>query len=230
MAEKLYLGFLIYKITYMKASLFSTVLIVLFHLALSAQNDTTGSQGKIGNMPVANFTAANDKGNKMVTAIAPTKAPLSATDQSLFFEILAGGQRQLAISQAVMDKVTDPQVKLLVQSEAQEQTGIASKLQEIATAKGIQPPAAGPDSSIQNVTRKIEGMSGADMNNFYLEQGGIKGHELLLQTMTLVNSTAKDEALKKLSTATLPVIRMHLAVSKEVKNKIGTSGGTASGR
>ena len=209
----------------MKTSFLLAVTTLVFNAGIYAQSDTTGNHGKVGNMTVADFTAANEKGGKMVAAITPTKTPLSAADQALFYKVMAGGQRQLGISQAVLDKVTDPEVRILVRSEVEEQTGLATKLQEIATTKGIQPPAAGPDSSVENITRQIQGMSGDALNAFYLEQGGIKGHELLLQTMTTVNATAKDEALKKMAMATLPLIRTHLSVSKAVKAKLG--GGTA---
>ena len=211
----------------MKTSFLLAVTALVFGTGIYAQSDTTGNGGKIGNMTVAAFTAANEKGGKMVAAIAPSKTPLSAADVALFYKVMAGGQRQLGISQSVLDKVTDPEVRILVRSEVEEQTGLATKLQEIATTKGIQPPAAGPDSSIENITRQIQGMPGNALNAFYLSQGGIKGHEMLLQTLTTVNTTAKDEALKKIAIATLPLIRTHLAVSKAVKAKMG--GGTTAG-
>jgi putative membrane protein len=52
-----------------------------------------------------------------------------------------GGIRQLAISQAVLDKVTDEEVRMLAQSGVDEQTNIAAKLRQVAAAKGITMPA-----------------------------------------------------------------------------------------
>lgn len=152
---------------------------------MGSNNNSNGNNGKIGKMPVSAFNAINQKGNKMVSAIKPTSAPLSAADQQLMLQVAAGGQRQLAISQAVIDKVTDPQVKLLAASEVEEQTGITAKLQEIATAKNFTLPAAPPDS-VQQLVSGASSMSGEELNTFYLTQGGINGHMLLQKTMTTV--------------------------------------------
>jgi putative membrane protein len=48
--------------------------------------------------------------------------------------------RQLAISQAVLNKATNEQVRMLAQSEVEEQTNLSKKLTEIAQAKGITLP------------------------------------------------------------------------------------------
>lgn len=200
----------------MKAILFSGVLALMIGFSASAQPDTTGTNGKIGNMTVTAFNSINMKGNQTVSAIKPTSTPLSTADQQLLTKIATGGQRQLAVSQAVLEKVTNPQVKLLAASEVEEQTGIAAKLKEIATAKGATLP-DGPDAAAQELVTQAQGLSGAALDAFYLEQSGIKGHELLQQTMTTVSSTAKDATLKKLALGTLPVIRTHLSVSKAVK-------------
>lgn len=55
----------------------------------------------------------------------------------------------------------------------------------------------------------MNSLSGAELDAFYVAQSGIKGHQELLATMTKVNKTAKDVALKALAKATLPVIRFH---------------------
>jgi putative membrane protein len=177
---------------------------------------SAGAQDKIGKMSVADFNAINAKGNTAVSAVTATGTALSAGDKQLLLKIAAGGQRQLAISQAVLAKATNEQVKLLAQSEVEEQTGVAAKLKEIATAKNVTLP-EGPDAAAQQLVTQVNGLSGTAVDAFYLKQGGIKGHELLQATMLSVTAVAKDAALKKLATATLPVIRTHLTVSRQVQ-------------
>lgn len=199
----------------------------------SAQTDTAsgqtgmmgsaGSTDKIGKMTIAAFNSINAKGNEMVSAIEPTTAKLSEADKQLMMKVAAGGQRQLALSQAIVDKATNEQVKVLAASEVEEQTGVAAKLKEIADAKGVTLP-EGPDAAAQVLVTKAEGMSGDALDAFYITESGIKGHELLQKTMTTVNATAKDATLKKLATATLPVIKTHLTVSKDVKTMMMGTG------
>jgi putative membrane protein len=223
----------------MKVSMFAGVAALLFSVNVSAQDSTSttnqdstrstststedmGTVTKVGKMSVAAFNALNEKGSKMVAAIKPTKTALSAADKKLMLQVAAGGQRQLALSQAVLDKVTNPQVKLLAQSEVEEQTGVAAKLKEIADAKNITLP-EGPDAAVQAMVGKVDGLSGGDLDAFYINESGVNGHVLLQKTMTTVNANAKDPALKKLAVATLPVIRTHLTISRDMKQTMGTN-------
>lgn len=200
----------------MKSSFLLGIAALLTASSVNAQMDTTGTNGKIGKMSLTAFNNINTKGNQTVSAIKPTSTPLSSADQQLLTKIATGGMRQLAVSQAVVDKVTNPKVKLLAQSEVEEQTGISAKLKEIATTKNATIPAE-PDAAAQQLVAQIQNLSGDALDAFYLDQSGIKGHELLQQTMTTVSSTAKDATLKQLAVGTLPVIRTHLTVSREEK-------------
>lgn len=182
---------------------------------------------RIGRTTVLAFNSMNAKGSQMVSAITPTDAALSASDKQLMMKVAAGGQRQLAISQAVLDRVTNPQVILLASSEVEEQTGVAAKLKEIADAKNVTLP-EGPDKSTQALVTRIGKMSGNALDAFYINESGINGHELLQQTMQTVKTTAKDEALTSLATATLPVIRTHLNVSLDIKSMMAGQTGKAS--
>jgi putative membrane protein len=209
----------------MKATLIAAAVMLLGSMGVQAQKSSNGT-GKIGKLTVAAFNSINKNGNKMVSAIKPTSTALSNADQQLLMQVAAGGQRQMALSQALLDKVSSEQVKLLAASEVEEQTNVSAKLQEIATAKGITLP-TGPDADAQGLVSQTQNLSGADADNFYLAEGGIKGHELLQATMQKVSKSAKDPALKKLATATLPVIRTHLSVSREVKGMMKAGATTA---
>lgn len=208
--------------------LFSLSFLVAF--ATMAQADSSAGlstkTGTIGKMKVTAFNALNAKGAALVKAIKPTESALSTSDNRLLMQVAMGGQKQLAISQAALDKVTDPQAKLLAQSEVEEQTGVAAKLSEIAAAKGVTLP-AGPDSAAEPILSQMNSLSGAELDAFYVAQSGIKGHKELLATMTKVNKTGKDLALKALATATLPVIRLHLKVSTNVHTSMNASGNSS---
>lgn len=209
----------------MKTSVIAAVALLLASAGVKAQetsSTTTTPNGKIGNVSVETFRAANEKGNKMVAAVKPTDKPLSAADQKLMLQVAKGGKKQLQLSQAAVDKVQSPEAKLLAQSEVEEQTGVAAKLQEIATAKGIElPDSAGAQA--QAALEQMNGLSGEGLDAYYVKTSGVKGHQKLQATMTKVLASAKDPALKSLATATMPVIKMHLNVSTAVSRKMGGS-------
>ncbi len=198
----------------MKTLFSALVAAVVLPAALHAQPMGDASQ-KIGNMSREDFNKKNQKGNEEVAAIKPTKDRLSEADQRLLMLIAAGGQKQLAMSQAAVGKVVRDDVKTLAQSEVEEQTGIAAKLQEIAMAKGVTLP-AGPDEAARMAMDKMNGMEGPELERAYVKTSGVEGHIDLEKTMEMVKKRTADPALKDLAKATLPVIMMHKKVSMEI--------------
>ena len=185
----------------------------------SESSNQARSDARIGRMRVTEFMEINAKGTQMVNAITPDSKPLSSTDQQLFMQVAMGGMRQLMLSQAVLTKATNEQVRMLAQSEVEEQTNLSNKLKQIATAKGASMPQQ-PDAETTALVNSIQNMSADEVNLFYLREGGIKGHELLRATMNTVRGNASDDALEALAKATLPVIKTHLKVSKKVESQL----------
>ena len=206
----------------------------LFCAGVSGQDNSAGmtqQNRKIGNITVSAFQQANTKGNEAVAAIQATSTPLSAADKQLMMQVVSGGQMQLALSQAAVNSVQSPEAKLLAQAEVEEQTGVAAKLKEIAGAKGVTLP-DGPDAKAQAAVSKMNSMSGKSLDSYYVKESGVNGHVKLQQTMTKVQGSAKDPALKQLATATMPVIKMHLNVSRSVSQSMmsGASTGSSTSR
>ena len=213
----------------MKKVLIAGMAALMVSAGIKAQDSTatmTTSNGKIGNMSVSAFQQKNKKGGEMVAAITPTDKPLSAADQKLMMKVATGGQMQLALSQAALNKVQTPEAKLLAQSEVEEQTGVAAKLQEIASSKGVSLP-GGPDDAAQAAVSKMESMNDKGLDAYYIKESGVNGHIKLKTTMTTVLASAKDPALKALANATLPVINMHLSVSTNLSKTMSGAASTA---
>jgi putative membrane protein len=134
----------------------------------------------------------------------------------------------LEVSRAALEKVTNPEARILAQSEVEEQTAVSAKLQEIASAKGVTLPTA-PNSKTQSMVRKMQGMSGTELDRNYVRESGVKGHERLQKTMSKVQSNATDASLKALATATMPVIQTHLQVSRQALDKMSGNGNNRTG-
>lgn len=191
-----------------------------------SMNMTSMPQDMIGNVSKAEFMRVNEEGNQKVAAITADGTPLSNADRKLMTEVAMGGMMQLEVSRAALAKATSEEARMLAQSEVEEQTGVSAKLKEIAAAKGVTLPSA-PDSKTRSLINKMNNMSGNELDVFYIRESGVKGHEKLNSTMTKVQSKAKDASMKSLASATLPVIKMHMAVSRaEVAKKSGKNNST----
>lgn len=180
----------------------------------------------VGRMSKTDFERKNQEGATMVAAIKPNSAQLSSSDQDLMMQVAKGGMMQLETSKMAVQKASSPEVREFAQGEVDEQTGLSDKLKEIASAKGITLPTT-PDAELQGMLTKMESMSGADLDKYYVQQYGVNGHEKLDQVMSKVKSQAKDANLQAVEKAAHPLVKTHLKVAREMQSKMGS---TASAR
>jgi putative membrane protein len=190
-----------------------------------AQEAASAGSATFGTMSQEEFDRINKEGAAKVLAIKPTSAPLSTADQELMLQVAKGGMMQLEVSKLAVENVTDEQVRKLAQSEVEEQTGLSAKLKEIAQAKGFSLPAA-PDAATQALLTKMKAMSGAELDRFYVQESGVKGHEKLDKVMGSVKSGAKDTGLKSLAAAAHPLVKTHLTVSRAMLTKMPAGSST----
>lgn len=180
-------------------------------LGMSTSHAASGMLGKMGPEEWKKANADAGAGVKMLSAGTAT---LSADDADLLKEIAAGGTMQLKLSEVAMSMGSSGDVKMIAAAEVKEQTIIAAKLKEIAQAGGVALPAE-TDEDTRKAVKKLKSMKGLELDRHYLEESGVKGHEKLKDTMEKVQSKADSQILKDLAAATLPIIKIHLQVSKD---------------
>jgi len=187
--------------------------------AAMAQQTGTMNAGtaanKIGNESMSEFDRQNKQGAAAVSAVSATDKKLSQADVQLMNEVAMGGMMQLEMSQFAVQKASNSQTKALAQAEVDEQTGLAAKLQEIASAKGVTLP-TGPDAQAKTLLGKFDQVSGGAFDRLYITECGVKGHEKLDKVMSKVESSASDNDLKQLAKAAHPLVKTHLTVSRQV--------------
>jgi putative membrane protein len=197
-------------------------------LAQQPNATSAGSATMVGKETAAEFENQNKQGAAAVSAISVTPDKLSSIDQALMVEVAKGGMMQLELGKVAAQKASNPEVRQLAQAEVEEQTGLSAKLKEIAAAKGVTLPAT-PNEQTTAMVTKLQGMSGMEFDRMYVQEGGVKNHELLDKTLSKVESNAKDTSLKGLANAAHPLVKTHLKVSQQVLNKLGMKGGAGTG-
>ena len=175
--------------------------------------------GKVGKLDADIFKKANEEASAKVKALVPAGGVLSDNDKALVDEIATGGLMQLQASEYALQKAKSGDVKLLAEGEAAEQKGLAAKLQEFAVKKEIKLP-----TELDDRGRKLMAdlkAAGDEFDLVYLQESGVHGHEELKKTMTKVRNKATDMMLKSLAETALPLIEMHLTVSKDEVASLG---------
>lgn len=185
-------------------------------LALPYASAKSGMPGK---MEPKEFKEANEKGGKDVKAVSPDSGKLSASDTKLLQEMAMGGMMQLELSQVAVRMASSDDVKMIAKAEVEEQTILSAKLKEIATSGGGTIPGE-PDDKTTKAVEMLKGKSGAEFDKAYLKSSGIEGHEMLLSTMEKVSEKAESTALKGVAKAALPLIKVHLQVSKDESSEM----------
>jgi len=172
------------------------------------------ASGMLGKMGPDDWKKANADAGAGVKALAPGDKPLSESDAELLKEIAAGGMMQLKLSETAAEMGSSEDVKMIANAEVEEQTIIGAKLKEMAKAGGVTLP-AGPDKDTLDAVEKLKSKKGLELDKHYLEVSGIEGHVKLKVTMEKVLSKADSPILKDLAKTALPIIKIHLQVSKD---------------
>lgn len=194
--------------------------------AMGGQSMSAGMEDDtIGKLSEAEFMRLNEQGAATVSAVTPTSTPLSKSDQKLMMEVAMGGMMQLEVSRVAVQKATTEDARMLAEAEVAEQTGLKAKLTEIAAAKNITLPSA-PDAKTRRMVAKMQGMSGVNFDRAYVNESGVKGHQLLDKTMSKVETRATDPSLKALAAAAHPLVRTHLQVSRDELAQMSGKGGS----
>jgi len=184
-------------------------------LALTiGSSNTWAASGMLGKIGPDEWKKANEDAGAGVKALSAGSSPLSEDDAKLLKEIAMGGMMQLKLSEVAASMASSEDVKMIAKAEVEEQTIVGAKVKEIAAASGVTLPAE-PDEDTTKAVEKLKALKGLELDTHYLDETGIKGHEKLKDTMEKVQSKAASSVLKALAGATLPIIKVHLQVSKD---------------
>lgn len=181
------------------------------------------ASGMLGKMGPDEWKKANEDAGSGVKALSAGSAKLSEDDAELLKEIALGGMMQLKLSEVAASMASSEDVKMIAKAEVEEQTIVAAKLKEIATAGGAMLPEQ-PNEDTMEAVKKLKEKKGLELDTAYLEQTGIEGHKKLQAMMEKVQSKAESQVLKSLAGATLPIIKTHWQVSKDEADDMDKAG------
>jgi putative membrane protein len=139
---------------------------------------------------------------------ADASGGLSHRDHAFIMKAAKAGNKEIQVSQAVMDKLTNPQVKNFAQTMVSDHTAVASELSTIAATKNVQLPAA--DASVGDEWAKKTG----DVDGKYIK-------EMVSDHVEAVNlfekeSKSSDADLAAFAQKTLPTLQHHLMMAQDL--------------
>ncbi len=128
---------------------------------------------------------------------------------------------EIGLSQQALSKSTNEEVKKLAQMMIDDHTKSSEELKPIAASKGVVLPAE-MDSKHKSAMEKMTSMSGMEFDTAYVKMM-VKDHEKAVALYQKETDGGKDAEAKTFAAKTLPVVQMHLDMSRKLMSSM--SGG-----
>jgi putative membrane protein len=140
---------------------------------------------------------------------------LARSDRKFIQDAAESGMFEVQIAQLAATKATDPNVKSFADTLAKEHSAANNELVQLANSKGVELPAAPPRGKRRDI-EKMAKHTGAEFDQQFVREVGIKDHEKDIKKFEKASEKAKDAQLKAWIDKTLPHLREHLAMAQKL--------------
>ena len=138
---------------------------------------------------------------------------LKHSDKSFIESAAKAGTEEVAISQAALPHLTNPQVKDFAQMIVTDHTAANQELAELATRKGVTLPTKQPS------TAKWEKANDKDYDEDYLEKM-IKAHDDAVELFSKAAKKSEDPDVQAFAAKTLSTLEEHYGKAKQLKKAL----------
>jgi len=140
------------------------------------------------------------------------------SDQQFVLTASASGLAEVNLGNLAAKRASDPAVKEFGQHMVKDHTKANKELLKVANKKGYK-VAGKMDAEHQKLFGKLSKARGSEFDTAYMD-GQVKDHEEAVSLFEKESKGGKDEDLKALAKKTLPTLREHLKMAKEVRGKL----------
>jgi putative membrane protein len=144
------------------------------------------------------------------------KTDMSKSPDMKFMTAAAqGGMAEVAMARTALERASSDSVKQYAQKMIDDHTAANAELMGIASAKGVTLPGA-PDTKHQMMMDKMSKLSGMEFDMEYVKNAGVKDHEAMEKLFMGESMKGKDADARAFAAKTLPAVRMHLSMAREM--------------
>lgn len=142
------------------------------------------------------------------TAQPASKSSLATQDRKFLDDAAKAGVAEVALGGIAKDRAQSQQVKDFAATMVKDHTDANSKLQGIASGKGIAPP-ADMTSKDKRTQHKLEKLAGTAFDAAYVKSQ-LDAHKDAVALFRKESTSGRDPELKAFATDTLPTLEKHL--------------------
>lgn len=183
----------------------------------TSSTDTTETTS----MATSTDTMATDTSATSTTATSTTGSAattLSQQDQDFVMKAAQGGMAEVALGQMASTKATNADVKSFANRMVTDHGQANQELQQLATAKGVTLPADMGDEH-KKASDHLSGLNGAEFDKMYMSHM-VDDHDKDVSEFEKASQSAQDPDVKAWAAKTLPTLKEHQKMAKDVKGKL----------
>jgi putative membrane protein len=148
---------------------------------------------------------------------------LSRSDRDFATKAAQDGMAEVALGELATRQASNEEVKQFAQRMVRDHSKANDELKELASRKGITLPSEvqGKQKALQDRLGKL---SGADFDREYM-RAMVKDHDSAVALFEKESRTGGDPELKAWAEKTLPTLREHQTMARELAVKVGAKAG-----
>ena len=138
-------------------------------------------------------------------------------------EAAAGGLKEVTLGELAQQEAKNQQVVQFGQRMVDDHSLANEKLKTIAEEKGVQLPQELP-ADAQQKYEELQQLSGAEFDTAYMDEM-VQDHEKTIELFEQQAESGEDAALSGFAKESLPTLREHLEMAKEVQSQLTAARG-----
>jgi len=171
-----------------------------------AQDSMSMSSGR-GQDTNSQMNIGSDKNRNMMK--------MSSADRKFMMMAAMGGMAEIEMARLALQKSASDSVKQYAQKMIDDHTMAGDELKQLASMKGIT-LSMQPDARHMSMMAKMQKLSGMEFDMMYVKEAGVKAHEKMEKLYMKESMSGMDMDAKAFAAKTLPAVRMHLQMAREM--------------
>jgi putative membrane protein len=192
---------------------------IVFAAAFQIASPTYAAQSPAQTPPAPKATSGQPDAAKTTQ---PTKHA-GASDTGFVKQAAEGGMMEVAKGKLAAEKGSHDAVKQFGQKMVDDHTKAGDELKSIASGKSITLPGDTTRAPMQALLAKLEKLEAAAFDRAYVDDQ-IRDHEKTIALFEREAKTGKDAELKAFAEKTLPALKEHLSMVRDLKTKLAKGG------
>ena len=146
-----------------------------------------------------------------------SSSTIGSSDKKFIMETAQGGMMEVELAKLAVEKASNDEVKQYAQRLVDDHTKANDELTQLASQKGVVIPH--DEKAMMKGKDKLSKLSGADFDREFMSMM-IKDHTKEVKEFEDVSAKAKDTDVKDWAAKTLPTLREHLQMARDINGKV----------